>query len=110
MLAFVAFTLFILTANTSAGFRGTRVEEDNQADAPRDIYITNCARCHGADGSGQTDVGRKLEAPDLRERGKEMGTRKIVRIITKGRDEMPAFKKKLTKRQISSLASYIRKL
>ena len=110
MLTFVAFTLFILTTRTSAGFHWTKTENDHWADTPRGLYITNCARCHGADGSGQTELGRKLDAPDLRKKGKEMSSDKIVRVITKGRDEMPSFRKKLTRGQIARLASYIRKL
>jgi mono/diheme cytochrome c family protein len=110
MLTFVASTLFTLTASTNAGFRWAETKADTENDTPRSLYITNCARCHGADGSSQTTLGKKLEAPDLRESAKEMSSGKIVRIITNGKSDMPSFKRKLTKAQISSLASYIRKL
>jgi mono/diheme cytochrome c family protein len=110
MLTFVASTLFTLTASTNAGFRWAETKADTESDTPRSLYITNCARCHGADGAGQTTLGKKLEAPNLRESAREMSTGKITRIITNGKSEMPSFKKKLSKAQISSLASYIRKL
>ena len=31
---------------------------------PKDIYTTSCARCHGADGKGQTKMGALLGAKD----------------------------------------------
>lgn len=34
----------------------------------------------------------------------------MIRIITNGRQDMPAFGKKLTKKQIMSLTAYVKKL
>jgi cytochrome c553 len=31
---------------------------------PKDTWTSSCARCHGADGKGQTTMGRKLGAKD----------------------------------------------
>lgn len=31
---------------------------------PKDAWANSCARCHGADGKGQTNMGRKLGAKD----------------------------------------------
>ncbi len=31
---------------------------------PKETWGTSCARCHGADGKGQTNMGRKLGAKD----------------------------------------------
>ncbi len=31
---------------------------------PKDNWSTSCARCHGADGKGQTNMGKKLGAKD----------------------------------------------
>jgi len=31
---------------------------------PKETWTASCARCHGADGKGQTNMGRKLGAKD----------------------------------------------
>jgi len=31
---------------------------------PKEIWTASCARCHGADGKGQTNIGRRLGAKD----------------------------------------------
>jgi len=31
---------------------------------PKDTWTASCARCHGADGKGQTNMGKKLNAKD----------------------------------------------
>ena len=81
-----------------------------QRASTKDIYVRNCARCHGLDGRGQTDQGRKYDVPDLVDEAKELSSAKISKIITNGRLDMPAFGKKLTKKQISALVSYVKKL
>lgn len=40
-----------------------RVQEDSESAT---TYRENCASCHGADGRGDTDIGRQLGVPDLR--------------------------------------------
>jgi cbb3-type cytochrome c oxidase subunit III len=76
--------------------------------SPRTLFIQNCARCHGADGKAQTELGRKLEADDLT--SSDASTAKIIRTITNGRGDMPSFRKKLSARHIASLAGYVRSL
>jgi mono/diheme cytochrome c family protein len=81
-----------------------------QAVTTRDIFIRNCARCHGVDGKGDTDLGRKFDIPDLVAETKRMDTARIKRMIANGKQDMPAFGKKLTKKQVAALASYVKKL
>jgi mono/diheme cytochrome c family protein len=81
--------------------------------APRvqQLYYQNCARCHGADGRGDTPVGRPLNAPDFTssEWRSHTTARTLARVITNGRKGMPAFRKKLSRSDITSLASYVRR-
>ncbi|MEP6903927.1 MAG: cytochrome c [Actinomycetota bacterium] len=80
-------------------------------ESPRTLYINNCARCHGADGKSQTALGRQNDAPDISGgKVRRWSSSKLTRLITNGSDSMPAFGKKLTKAQISSLASFVRGL
>lgn len=76
--------------------------------SPRSLYLANCARCHGADGKAQTALGRKLEADNLT--ASTASTAKIIRAVTNGRGDMPSFKKRLTAKQIASIAGYVRSL
>jgi mono/diheme cytochrome c family protein len=118
VLTFAAFGALAFSSGAKANFDQTIsytnkivAESDVTAiDAAKDLYIRNCARCHGADGAGQTEVGQKLDVPDLSISGKRTSAAKIARVIANGKDEMPAFGKKLNKKQIASIAAYVRKL
>ena len=107
--AFAAFAALVLTIQTSAGLGAMSIKNE-QTNSAKTAFLRNCARCHGADGLGQTELGRKLDVPDLVTEGRSLSSAKAKRIIANGKSDMPAFGKILTKKQISSLAAYIRKL
>ncbi len=76
----------------------------------RELFVSNCARCHGADGKGQTRLGQSMDAPDMTDRAWHAG-RSDARLrdsILKGRDEMPAFDRKLSKSDAAALVAYVR--
>lgn len=78
---------------------------------PRALYLKNCARCHGADGKGDTETGKRLDTPDLTsEYSKTLTAKKISRVISKGKEDMPGFDKKLKAKDIASLVAYVRSL
>ena len=73
-----------------------------------EIYTANCAKCHGDDGRAKTSKGKRVEATDLTSdwnRDEERG----IKIITKGKGDMPAFKDKLTADEIKEVFSYVLK-
>ena len=72
------------------------------------LYGRNCARCHGADGKSQTELGQTLEATDLT--AKKTSVKKNVEVITNGIGGMPSFGKKLKKAEITAIANYVRGL
>jgi cytochrome c6 len=74
----------------------------------RAIYVKNCARCHGADGKAQGELGRSLDTPDLTQGRPSTG--RIISVVKNGDGSMPAFSKKLTAKQISAVASYTKTL
>ena len=80
-------------------------------ESPRTLFVNNCARCHGGDGKAQTEQGKANETPDI-SGGKlrSRSAKRLTNIIVNGDGEMPAFGKKLTKAQISSLVNYVRGL
>lgn len=85
----------------------TPVVNESTVTAPK-LYVSNCARCHGADGKGQTALGQSLDAPDLTT--SKMSAAKIKTIISTGNGSMPAFGKKLKAKDITALANYVRSL
>jgi mono/diheme cytochrome c family protein len=81
------------------------------AEGGADLYKTKCAACHGADGSGNTPMGKKLGLKDFKSPDVVKQTdAQLIEITTKGKDKMPAFAGKLTDAQIKDVVAYIREL
>ncbi len=80
-----------------------------------DLYRQNCARCHGAEGRGDTPLGRVFLAPDFtdaewwRKSSNLTSSKSLRAIVTNGKSGMPAFGKKLTRPEINQLVSYVRR-
>ena len=66
-----------------------------------DLFRNNCARCHGADGRGDTPLGHTYKTPDFtdqewwRKNSNITGTASLISIVSRGKGGMPAFGKKL---------------
>lgn len=86
-----------------------------QVNKVNDLYRTNCARCHGAEGHGDTPLGRTFNAPDFtdqnwwQEHAAITSTRNLTAIVTNGKGNMPAFGKKLNRSEINLLVAYVRR-
>lgn len=75
------------------------------------LYDTNCAKCHGPDGSGNTTVGKAVGAKDLRTAdAKKLTDAEIFNQIDQGKGNMPPFGGTLNKAQINSLIPIVREL
>ena len=74
-------------------------------EGPSDLFKQYCARCHGEDGTGNTPKGKQLKARDFTDsefqNAKSDGD--LIKTVTKGGEDMPAFGKKLSKEEIESL-------
>lgn len=76
------------------------------------LFAEKCARCHGLDGTSKTVLGSMLGAPDFTDARwwkNDVDDKRLVKSITEGKDEMPAFGKKLTRQEIVSLIAYVRR-
>jgi len=70
--------------------------------AGRELYLLNCAHCHGPDATGD-------EGPDLH--GVKKSNERIASVIKNGiKGEMPKFDAKLSDAETQSLIAYIRSL
>jgi mono/diheme cytochrome c family protein len=72
-------------------------------------FKTNCVPCHGADGSGQTPVGKSLKVRDLRSAEvQKLSDAEITKVVTYGKGKMPA--RKLAPADIKAVVAFIRTL
>jgi len=82
------------------------------------LWKTKCASCHGADGKGNTETGKKLAIPDMTAAsGQQKFTDAQMRTsITEGvrrpgkSEGMDPYKDKLEPAQIDLLIAYVRSL
>jgi mono/diheme cytochrome c family protein len=77
------------------------------APAATELFGQTCARCHGADGRGNS----RERAPDLTSAARTKSLQEIAAIIRNGKGgNMPAWSGKLTDAQIDALALYVKNL
>lgn len=81
-------------------------------------WENHCAKCHGADGKGQTKAGRKLSVKDYTDATvqAEMTDEDIIKITTdgavdkNGKEKMKAYKDELSADEIKDFIAFIRAL
>jgi len=82
----------------------------NAADGQK-LFETNCAKCHGPDGSGNTAIGKAVGAKDLRSpEAKKLTDAEIYTQIDQGKGNMPPFGDSLGKAKVNDLVAYVREL
>lgn len=102
--AIALLTAFVLTRSSAA------ISVAAAAD-PAATYKSKCASCHGANGSGQTPVGKAMKLRDLRSaevRGQSDA--QLLAVIAKGKGKMPPYEKVLGAATCNALVAYIRQL
>ena len=75
------------------------------------VYKSRCAGCHGAEGKGDTGIGKSMHlrsfaSPDVQ----KQSDAELTSWIADGKGAMPAYKDKLSGAQIKDLVGYIREL
>ncbi len=81
------------------------------ADDAAATYKAKCAMCHGADGKGDTPVGKKMGIRDLTSADVQKASdEELITITTKGKNKMPGYENKLSAAQIKDIVAYIRQL
>jgi mono/diheme cytochrome c family protein len=97
-LAALAALLFVANAATAA-------------DPPREMWVkAKCALCHGIDGSGDNDRGKKLHTPDLRApETQKQSDELLAKAILSGHGRMPSFASQRDE-TVRLLVVYIRSL
>jgi len=100
---------WVLAALAVGFFSAAPLRADGDAAS---LFRAKCAVCHGADGSGNTAMGKQMQPPDLRsEEVQKQTDAQLIDATTNGKGKkMPAYKGKLTDDQIKQLVAYIREL
>jgi len=102
-------------ADAQASDTRTSAQSKRKLSATEDLFRTNCARCHGADGRGDTPLGHTYNSPDFTDNGwwqkhsDITSTKSLVSIVINGKGGMPAFGKKLKSAEIKGLVNYVRR-
>ncbi len=97
------------TGKSSSAMASRRMQQTDE------LFRRNCARCHGADGRGDTPSGHTYHAPNFTDEGwwlqhsNIISNRRLTTIVTRGKGGMPAFGKKLARVQIKQLVNYVRR-
>jgi mono/diheme cytochrome c family protein len=107
-----------LGAAVAAAFVTLSVPAHAEADAKTvRMFKAKCATCHGVDGKGDTDQGKKLAAKDLTSAEvQKLSDADWKKAISEGKkaegktEGMDAFKDKLESEQIDTLIAYVRTL
>jgi len=100
----------LLVAGLLAAFAGASRAAEVKAN-----WEKHCQKCHGADGKGQTKMGRQSGAkdytdPKVQAELKDDNALKIIKegIVEKDKKKMDPYKDKLTDQEIKALIAYIR--
>ena len=75
------------------------------------VYKAKCAVCHGADGAGQTPMGKKMNLRDLRSpEVQKQSNLELLKILTDGKGKMPGYKTKLSEAELKGLVEFMREM
>ena len=116
MLTRVTALLGFATLAAAFAFAGCSTGDDAGpavAVEPAVLYARMCARCHGADGRGDSEIKktmpnvRDFHDPAFRARATSDA---IVSVMMAGKGQMPAFGSSLSLPKMQALSGYVRRL
>ena len=106
LIAPVLVALAMLTSTTIA-----TVDAASADGVEETTFKSSCAMCHGADGSGDTAVGKSMKIPDLHSaQVQSQSDTQLAAVISDGKNNMPPFKGSLNPDQINGLVAHVRQL
>ena len=86
-------------------------EENSKPGSAASIFKSKCVLCHAADGSGNTPLGKQLQAADLRSKDvQKLSDAEMRKIVHDGMANMPPFADQISNEEIASVVRYIRAL
>ena len=89
----------------------TQAADEQDATAGKALFKTKCMACHGADGTGDTPVGKSLKVANLHSPEIQKKTNaELAQSISEGKGNMPAFQNSTKEDEIRALVKYVRVL
>jgi mono/diheme cytochrome c family protein len=99
-----SFTVLVVAVLLVAALPCVSLADDGAA-----IFKSRCSPCHGADGSGNTPMGKKVGAKALGSpEVQKLADADLQKTVASGKNKMPEFGSKLSAQQISELVKVIR--
>jgi mono/diheme cytochrome c family protein len=84
-------------------------QENGKASAGVGIFKSKCVLCHGADGAGNTPLGKQLQAANLHSKQvQKLSDAELRKIVHDGQANMPPFGEQLTDDEIDHVIQYLR--
>jgi len=87
------------------------VKEASAGEPEETTFKSSCAEGHGADGSGNTSIGKSMHIPELHSaQVQKQSDAQLAEVISNGKNAMPPFKGTLNPDQINGLVAHVRQL
>jgi cytochrome c553 len=103
----IALVSGLFSISAGLGFAATAAEN----------WENSCAKCHSADGSGSTKIGKKLKLKDYTDAKVQAALKDedMVKAINdgvtdEGKEKMKGFKGELSAQEVKDLVAFIRKM
>jgi mono/diheme cytochrome c family protein len=97
--------IMLLSSRAGAGAVGDKSQRGEN------IFRAKCSVCHGVDGGGQTENGKKLKVPDLRsDKVQNLSDEEMLDSVMNGKGYMPPMGKKYSADQLRQVIVYVRAL
>lgn len=85
------------------------VSAQEKASAGASIFKSRCVLCHGSDGSGNTPLGKQLQAANLGSKEVQKQTNaELHKIVHDGKANMPSFADQLNDQEITQVVEFVR--
>ena len=93
------------------GVCGSATAQENGKTSPGGaIFKSKCVLCHGADGAGNTPLGKQLQAANLHSKEvQKLSDEELHKVVHDGQANMPPFGEQLTDDEISQVIQYVRR-
>ena len=103
VLAFSVFCMFAVL------FACTSLVAEESSSPGEAVFKQKCVLCHGADGSGNTPLGKQLQASNLGSKEvQKLTVAEMRKQVHDGRANMPAFGDQLSDAEIAQVIQYVR--
>ncbi len=86
-------------------------QSGGKASPGQQVFQNRCVTCHGTDGSGNTMMGKQLNAKNLASpEVQKLSAAEMTNVVSAGQGNMPAFGDRLSEQEIAQVVGYVRSM